>query len=43
MVFPIKIIRVELIYEKFVYWKKNVFLLPTGKSGKLYIDESVKL
>ena len=43
MVFPIKIIRVELIYEKFVYWKKNVFLLPTGKSGKLYIDESVTL
>ena len=26
--------RVELIYEKVVYWKKNLFLLPTGKSGK---------
>ena len=37
------IVRVELIYGKVVYWKKNVFLLPTGKSGKLYIDESVKL
>ena len=35
--------RVELIYEKVVYWKKNLFLLPTGKSGKIYIDESVKL
>ena len=35
--------RVELIYDKIVYWKKNLFLLPTGKSGKLYIDESVKL
>ena len=35
--------RVELIYEKVAYWKKNLFLLPTGKSGKLYIDESVKL
>ena len=35
--------RVEQIYEKVVYWKKNLFLLPTGKSGKLYIDESVKL
>ena len=35
--------RLELIYEKVVYWKKNLFLLPTGKSGKLYIDESVKL
>ena len=23
--------RVEPIYEKFVYWKKNLFLLPTGK------------
>ena len=27
--------RVELIYEKTVYWKKNLFLLPIGKSGKL--------
>ena len=35
--------RVEMIYEKVVYWKKNLFLLPTGKSGKLYIDENVKL
>ena len=35
--------RVELIYEKVVYWKKNLFLLPTGKSGKLYIDESAEL
>ena len=37
------IVRVEMIYGKVVYWKKNLFLLPTGKSGKLYIDESVKL
>ena len=35
--------RVELIYEKVLYWKKNLFLSPTGKSCKLYIDESVKL
>ena len=35
--------RVELIYEKVVYWKKNLFLLPTGKSGNMYIDENVKL
>ena len=35
--------RVELIYVKVFYWKKNFFLLPTGKSGKLYIDDSVKL
>ena len=25
--------RVEIIYEKVVYWKKNLFLLPTGKFG----------
>ena len=25
--------RVEMIYEKVVYWKKNLFLLPTGKFG----------
>ena len=34
---------VELIYEKVVYLKKNLFLLPTRKSGKLYIDEGMKL
>ena len=37
------IVRVEMIYGKVVCWNKNLFLLPTGKSGKLYIDESVKL
>ena len=25
--------RVEIICEKVVYWKKNLFLLPTGKFG----------
>ena len=36
--------KVELmIYEKVVYRKKNLFLLTTGKSGKLNIDENVKL
>ena len=34
---------VELIYEKVVYLKKNLFLLPTRKSDKLYIDEGMKL
>ena len=34
--------RVELIYEKVVYWKKNLLLLSTRKSGELCIDESVK-
>ena len=35
--------RVELTCENVAYWKKNLFLFPTGKSGKLYIDEIVKL
>ena len=34
---------VTFIYEKIVYWKKNLFLLPTGKAGKLFIDELTKL
>ena len=34
--------RVELIYEKVVYWKKNLLLLSTRKSGELCINESVK-
>ena len=34
---------VTFIYEHIVYWKKNLFLLPTGKAGKLFIDELTKL
>ena len=34
---------VEKIYEKIVYWKKNLFLLPSGKAGKTFIDHIVKL
>ena len=34
---------VTFIYEQIVYWKKNLFLLPTGKAGKLFIDELTKL
>ena len=29
---------VTLIYEQTVYWTKNLFLLPTRKAGKLFID-----
>ena len=29
--------------EQIVYWKKNLFLLLTGKTGKLFIDELTKL
>jgi len=34
---------VNNVYEKIVYWKKNLFMLPTGKAGKVYIDEMTKL
>ena len=33
----------HLVYEKIVYWRKNLFLLPTGKAGKQYIDEITRL
>ena len=29
--------------EKIVYWKKNIFLLPTGKGGRCFIDERAQL
>ena len=31
------------IYEQIVYWRKNLFLLPSRKAGKQYIDETTKL
>lgn len=31
------------VYEKTVYWRKNLFLLPTGTAGKRYIDEITRL
>ena len=34
---------VSFIYEQIVYWKRNMFLLPTGKAGKQFIDEITKL
>jgi len=30
-------------YEKIVFWKKNLFLLPSGSAGKAYIEEITKL
>ena len=30
-------------YEKIVHWKKNIFLLPSGKAGKEFIDEMTRL
>ena len=29
--------------EKTAYWKKNMFILPTGKVGTLFIKEMAKL
>ena len=34
---------VSTVHEQVVYWKKNLFLLPLGKAGKQYIDETTKL
>ena len=33
----------NFIYEKIVFWRKNLFLLPTGGAGKWYIDEITRL
>ena len=34
---------VSTVYKQVVHWKKNLFLLPSGKAGKQYIDETIKL
>ena len=31
------------VYDKVVFWRKNIFLLPSGKSGKQYIEETTRL
>ena len=31
------------VYEKIVYWKQNLFKLPTGSSGKAYVREITRL
>ena len=33
----------EEAYEQIVYWRKNVFMLPTGAAGKKCIDETSRL
>ena len=30
-------------YEQIVYWHKNVFMVPTGASGKRFINEITRL
>ena len=34
---------VSTVYKQVVYWTKNLFLLPSGKAGKQYINETTKL
>ena len=31
------------VYDKVVFWGKKIFLLPSGRSGKLYIEETTRL
>ena len=33
----------DFVYEKIVHWRQNLFLLPTGKSGKKFIREMTRL
>ena len=33
----------NVIYDIIVHWKKNLFMLPTGRAGKDYIDEITRL
>ena len=30
-------------YEKIVYWRRNLFMVPTGKAGKEFINEITRL
>ena len=33
----------DVIYEESVYWRRNLFLLPTGAAAKKYITETTRL
>ena len=33
---------VSTVYKQIVYWKKNLFLLSSGRAGKQFIDETTK-
>ena len=35
--------KITSAYEKIVHWKKNIFLLPSGKAGKDFINEMTRL
>ena len=30
-------------YKKTIRWERNIFMLPTGSSGKKFIDETTRL
>ena len=34
---------IELVYEKVVYWRQNLFKLPSGAAGKAFIREITRL
>ena len=36
-------VNLDTVYEEIVFWRRNLFLLPTGKAGKRYIDEVSRL
>ena len=31
--------QINLIYEEIIYWRKNLFLVPSGKHGKVFVKE----
>ena len=33
----------SLVFENVAYWKNNLFLLPSGRAGKQFIEEKIKL
>ena len=35
--------KIQDAYERIVFWKKNLFKLPTGAAAKKYITETTKL
>ena len=35
--------KIQDAYERIVFWKKNLFMLPTGAAAKKYITETAKL
>ena len=35
--------RIQTAYEKVVHWRRNVFLVPSGKVGRSFVDELARL